>query len=69
MVARRYDSGAAVKEWRVRRSFGVTVGCLAVMAGFRDIQLNAIEKKMLMKQAEDLYRSTNCKCNTHQPVS
>ncbi len=31
-----------------------------VMAVFLDIQLNAIEKKVLMKQAEDLYRSTNC---------
>lgn len=30
------------------------------MAAFKDIQLNAIEKKTLVKQADELYRSTNC---------
>lgn len=36
--------------------------CARNMAAFKDIQLNAIEKKTLMKQADDLYRSTNCEC-------
>lgn len=30
------------------------------MATFRDVQLNAIDKKILTKQAEDLYKATNC---------
>lgn len=30
------------------------------MATFQAVQLNAIEKKLLVKQAEDLYKLTNC---------
>jgi hypothetical protein len=31
------------------------------MAIFQDLQLNAIEKKLLAKQADDLFRASNCK--------
>ena len=30
------------------------------MATFPDVHLNAIEKKILIKQAEDIYKCTNC---------
>lgn len=53
----RSSQTVLVKLW-------VTVGarwCPIAMATFREVQLNAIEKKLLTKHAEDLYRSTNCK--------
>ena len=33
------------------------------MAGTLGVQLNAIERKNLLKMAEQLYRATHCECD------